>query len=260
MTKPLIIGHRGASAFAPENTMAAFREAIAVGADGIEFDVRLTRDGVPVVIHDSSLRRTGGVSQRIADVTWAEIAKIDVGSWFARKKDLSHGSFANEFVPSLAELFTLFQSNSLTLYLEMKCDSPAEYAPLAEVCCRMIAEHALKDRVMVECFQLPALRVVKEIDAGIDTVALFEPSLSSPSVLSDQSVINKATEIGAAAIALHHRLARRSLVEKAKANGMHVAVWTVDDPTWIGRARTLGIEALITNDPSPMLQARSKAI
>ena len=77
---------------APENTMAAFREAIAAGADGIEFDVRLTRDGIPVVIHDNSLRRTGGVSHRIADLTWAELKKIDVGSWFARKKNLPQGS------------------------------------------------------------------------------------------------------------------------------------------------------------------------
>ena len=94
MTTPLIIGHRGASADAPENTMAAFREAIAVGADGIEFDVRLTRDGVPVVIHDSTLRRTGGLPQRIAEITQSELATIDVGSWFARKKDLLPGTFA----------------------------------------------------------------------------------------------------------------------------------------------------------------------
>jgi Glycerophosphoryl diester phosphodiesterase len=242
MNTPLIIGHRGASAVAPENTLAAFREAIAVGADGVEFDVRLTRDGVPVVIHDSSLRRTGGLSQRIADVTWAELAKIDVGSWFS-------GSFANETVPSLAELFTLFQSNNSTLYLEMKCDSPKEYAPLAEACCRLIAEHGLKERVMIECFQLPALGVVRDIDSGIKTVALFEPSIS-PSLLSDQSIINNATDVGAIALALHHRLARRSLVQKARDAGMHVAVWTVDDPAWLERARSIGIDALITNNPA----------
>ncbi|HET6980122.1 MAG TPA: glycerophosphodiester phosphodiesterase family protein [Pyrinomonadaceae bacterium] len=254
MNQPLIIGHRGASAVAPENTLAAFREAIRVGADGIEFDVRLTRDGVPVVIHDSSLRRTGGVAQRIADVTLAELAAVDVGSWFARKKKLPPGSFADETVPSLAEVFALFQANSSTLYLEMKCDAPAEYAPLAEACCRMIAEHALKDRVMIECFQLPALRIVKEIDAKIKTVALFEPSISNPSVLSDQSIINRATDIGAAALALHHRLARPRLIEKAKAIGLHVAVWTVDDTSWVERARTTGIDALITNDPAKLIQ------
>jgi glycerophosphoryl diester phosphodiesterase len=243
MNTPLIIGHRGASAVAPENTMAAFREAIAVGADGIEFDVRLTRDGVPVVIHDSTLRRTGGLSQRIADLTWSEVAKVDVGSWFSR-------SFANETVPSLAELFTLFESNNSTLYLEMKCDSAAEYAPLAAACCELIDQRGLKERVVVECFQLPALKIVSELSSDIKTVALFEPSISNPSVLSDQSIINKAVDVGAAALALHHRLARRSLIEKAKDLGLHIAVWTVDDPAWLERARTLGIDALITNNPA----------
>ena len=250
MNTPLIIGHRGASAVAPENTLAAFREAIAVGADGIEFDVRLTRDGVPVVIHDSSLRRTGGLSPRVGEMTWLEVVKVDVGSWFS-------GAFANETVPSLVQLFDLFQSNSLTLYLEMKCDSAAEYAPLAEACCRLIAERRLQERVMIECFQLPALKVVHEIDSDIKTVALFEPSISNPSVLSDQRIINKATEVGAVAIALHHRLARRSLVEKAKDAGMHVAVWTVDDPIWVERARTLGIDALITNNPAELIKTRN---
>jgi len=247
MIQPLIIGHRGASSVAPENTMAAFREALAVGADGIEFDVRLTRDGVPVVIHDSTLRRTGGLPHRVADLTWADISKVNVGSWFAN-------TFANETVPSLAELFRLFQSNNSTLYLEMKCDSPAEQRPLAEACVKAIDEHSLRSRVVVECFQLPALEIVREIDPDIKTVALFEPS--NPSVLSDQRIINQAKDIGAAALALHHRLARESLVQKAKATGLHVAVWTVDDPVWIQRARTIGIDALITNNPAVMLGHR----
>ena len=74
---PLIIGHRGASAVAPENTIAAFREAIAAGADGIEFDVRLTRDGVPVIIHDNSLYRTARLPHRIADLTRSELEQIE---------------------------------------------------------------------------------------------------------------------------------------------------------------------------------------
>ena len=229
--------------------MAAFREAIAVGADGIEFDVRLTRDGVPVVIHDSTLRRTGGLRHRVAELTWTEISKVDVGSWFGQ-------AFANETVPSLAELFTLFQSNNSTLYLEMKCDSTSDQRPLAEACVRAIDEHSLKERVIVECFQLPALKILKEVDPEIKTVALFEPTFTNPSVLLDQRIINQATDIGAAALALHHRLARESLVQKAKAAGLHVAVWTVDDPAWIERARAIGIDALITNDPATMLQAR----
>ena len=229
--------------------MAAFREALAVGADGIEFDVRLTRDRVPVVIHDSTLRRTGGLPHRVADLTWAEISKVDVGSWF-------DSSFANEIVPTLDRLLYLFQSNNSTLYLEMKCDSASEQRALAEACVRAIHTQSLKERVIVECFQLPALRILKDIDPEIKTVALFEPSFTNPSVLSDQRIIKQAMDVGAVALALHHRLARQSLVQKAKDAGMHVAVWTVDDPAWIEKARSTGVDALISNDPEKMLRVR----
>jgi glycerophosphoryl diester phosphodiesterase len=256
MNSPLIIGHRGASAVAPENTMAAFREAIAAGADGIEFDVRLTRDGVPVVIHDSTLHRTAGLPQRIADLTWSELKNVEVGSWLARKKNLPPGTFANETIPSLKELFTLFESNNLVLCLEMKCDTAAEQAPLAEACCKLIEEYSLKDRVIVECFKLSALGILKQLDPRIKTAALFEPSFSTPSVLLDQSLINQATAVGAAYLALHYRLARKGLVEKAKLAGLQVALWTVDDSTWVEHARAMGIDTLITNDPAAMLAHR----
>ena len=221
MSTPLIIGHRGASAVAPENTIAAFKEAIAVGADGVEFDVRLTRDGVPVVIHDGTLRRTGGLQRRVADLTWAELEQVDVGSWFDRK-------FAHATVPSLDQLLTLFESNNLVLNLAMKSDSASEHAPLADACCRLINEHSLKQRVIVSCFDLPVLKVVKNIDSEIKTAAL----------------------------ALHHRLARKDLIDKAKLLGWIVAVWTVDDPGWIERGRSSGVDALITNNPAAMLAHR----
>lgn len=238
MQTPLIIGHRGASAAAPENTMAAFNQAIAAGADGIEFDVRLTRDGIPVVIHDSTLRRTTGLSHRIADLTLLELETLNVG------------------VPSLKQLLTLFESNDLILNLEMKCDSPSEHAALAEACCRLAYEHSLKQRVIISCFDLAALEVVKTIDFEIKTAALFQPSISTPAVWLDQRIIDRATEVGASALALHHRIARQQLVEKAKLIGLGVAVWTVDDPGWIERARSIGVDALITNNPAAMLAHR----
>ncbi|HYK19852.1 MAG TPA: glycerophosphodiester phosphodiesterase family protein [Pyrinomonadaceae bacterium] len=248
MATPLIIGHRGASAVAPENTMGAFRVAIAAGADGIEFDVRLTRDGIPVIIHDSTLRRTAGLAARVADLDWAELQRVDVGSWFTR----SGNSFPNETIPSLEELLTLFESNDLLIVLEMKCESRSEHLPLAEACCRLLNEHSLKQRVIVECFDLSALTIVKDIDPEIKTAALFEPAFS----MSDQRILDKATEVGASVLAPHHRLARPSLVDKAKLAGLQVAIWTVDDPSWIARARSMGIDALITNDPAAMLAHR----
>ena len=202
-------------------------------------------------------QHSGGIvcNQRVADLSWSELKSVDVGSWFARKKNLPPGSFASETVPSLRELFTLFESNNLTLCLEMKCDSAEEYTPLARECSWLIEEYGFKDRVIVECFQLAAIALVNRFDAGIKTAALFEPSLSTP-VLRDRRVIERAKAVSASYLALHHRLARQSLVEKAKLAGMKVALWTVDDPAWIERARTMGIEALITNDPAAMLAHR----
>ena len=237
MSSPLIIGHRGASAVAPENTMAAFREAIAAGSDGIEFDVRLTRDGVPVIIHDNTLRRTAGLPHRVADLTWPELERLNAG------------------VPSLKQLFTLFEANDLLLFLEMKVDSAAEHLPLAEACRKLIDEYSFKERVFVECFDLMALEVIKNIDSEIKTAALFQPTLTRPS-LSDERIIDQAKAIGASAIAPHYRLARESLVKKAIDAELRVAVWTVDDPAWIARARLVGVEALITNDPAAMLAHR----
>lgn len=222
---------------APENTIAAFREAIAVGSDGIEFDVRLTRDSVPVIIHDNNLRRTTGVPNRIADLTWLELQRLDVG------------------VPSLEQLFSLFDPNDLMLFLEMKVDSATEHAPLAEACCKLIHDYSFKQRVIIECFDLSALEIVKTINSEINTAALFQRTVSSPS-LSDQRIIDQAKAVGASALALHHRLAREPLVSKARAANLRVVVWTVDDPAWIARAQSMGIEALITNDPAAMLAHR----
>ena len=235
---PLIIGHRGASAVAPENTMASFHEAVAVGADGIEFDVRLTRDGVPVIIHDSTLRRTARLPHRIAELTWPELQQLD------------------QTVPSLNELLTLFESNKLMMYVEIKCDSPSERLPLAEACCKLINQHSVKERVIVGSFDLAVLKVVRSIDSEIKTAASFELAISTASPLSDQYILDKTSTVEACVLALYHRLARKRLVEKAKLAGLWVAVWTVDNPEWVQRARALGIDALITNDPAAMLAAR----
>jgi glycerophosphoryl diester phosphodiesterase len=221
MREPLIIGHRGASVVALENTMPAFEAAIAAGADGIEFDVRLSRDGVPVIIHDDTLSRTHGVRRRVAELTAQELRSFGV--------------------PGLRELFELMAGNGLLLCLEIKSREPE----LVELCCRIVREFGFDERVIVDCFDLNILRYV-----DLRKAALFEPRMHS-----EQSVIDRSLAAGATVLALHHRMAKPSLVEKAKLAGLMVVVWTVDDPAWVRRARTMGIAALITNDPARMLEA-----
>ena len=143
--KPLILGHRGASALAPENTLAAFSRAISDGADGIEFDVRLSRDQVPVVIHDASLKRTGLVDRQVSELTAAELQRIDVGRWFAQRLGRPNSRSApprdderpRERIPLLEQVLELYRTAKGTLYVEMKCD-PHEAAALATEVVRVI--------------------------------------------------------------------------------------------------------------------------
>ena len=219
---PLIIGHRGASAVAPENTIAAFEAAIAAGADGVEFDVRVAGDGVPVVVHDDTLYRTSGVRARVADMSLGQLNQFDV--------------------PSVAQVFELFKANELTLYLELKDRQIA----LVQECCRLVEEYRLKDRTIFACFDHSALQTIKHIDPAFKTAALFQPP--APFILK------RARAAGADGIALHHRLANKALVDDANRAGFKVAVWTVDDPAWVKRAQAMEVYALITNNPSALIQ------
>lgn len=254
---PLIIGHRGASAVAPENTLAAFRKAIAVGADGIEFDVRLSSDGVPVIIHDETLRRTALRPERVVELTANELVKVDAGSWFTVARHSSTNDYRDEKIPTLQQLLEDFSSNNALLYLEVKC-AASEIQRIVEATADLIETHFVTDRTIVECFDLAAIEAMKRRAPSIKTAALFEPSLGNPSALvSAQRLVARAVDAGADEIALHHRLANRRGVEAARKAGLGVVVWTVDDPAWIMRSKEHGIDCLITNDPALMVTHRS---
>lgn len=250
---PLILGHRGASAIAPENTLAAFSQALSDGADGIEFDVRLSSDGVPMVIHDSTLNRTGLISGTVRDLTAAQLSQVDVGSWFGKR--IEPQTFAGERIPTLSEVFALFAEYGV-LYVEMKCDED-EGPDLASAVVTEILAHEMKDRVVVESFNLAAIAGVKNFAPDIKTAALFEPKLSKPvSSIRRQSIIKLARQHEADEIALHHTLARGAILEEAKKEGFEIVVWTVDEPFWIDRAFTHRVKALISNNPARMVGYR----
>src|SRR6185503_6073861 len=232
---PLILGHRGASALAPENTLAAFSRAISDGADGIEFDVRLSRDGVAVVIHDASLKRTGLIDRAVAELTATELSEVDVGSWFAERASDPKESFRGEKLPTLAQVFELFSTNNGLLYVEMKCSSEEGEALASEVV-RQTRKSEIVDRVVVESFDHSAIAAVKRIDSGVRTAALFEPKLTRPiSTIRQLKIVDTALAVAADEVALHHTLAADRVVEKARQAGLEVVVWTVEDSIWIER-------------------------
>jgi glycerophosphoryl diester phosphodiesterase len=259
--QPLIIGHRGSSANAPENTLAAFRRAIAEGADGIEFDVRLARDGIPVVIHDATLTRTAPEVNprkrrpRVEDLTSAELQQVDVSSWFFRRSKNQHSEEKPESVPTLEQVMQLFSGVDGLLYLEMKGE-PVGNELLAAVG-QLIRYHSLESQVIVECFDLSALKKLREMSPDLRTAALFERRIPQPpgrALL--QKLLAATLAAGAAEIALHHRLANRLMINEAIAANLGVVVWTVDSPDWIFRAQQLGVRALITNNPPVLLAGR----
>lgn len=251
VSTPLIIGHRGASAVAPENTLAAFSRALEDGADGVEFDVRLSRDHVPVVIHDATLKRTAHIDRLVEELDASALRHCDVSSWFGPVQG-EHKRYAGA-VPTLAEVFKLFQKTNALLYLEMKSDA-ADATTLVETVVDETHNAQIAEQLIVSSFDLNAVALVKKIDPTISTAALFEPKLSRPlSTMRRLKMIDLAMEHGANEIALHHSLVSARVVQKAQAFGLPVVVWTVDDVKWIQQGQRLGLKALITNNPAAMI-------
>jgi glycerophosphoryl diester phosphodiesterase len=254
---PLIIGHRGASALTPENTLAAFARAIDDGANGVELDVRLARDGVPVVIHDESLRRTALREGLVAETTSSELRKVDAGSWFNRAHPLlALPEYSQEFVPTLDQVLAFFknQPTKQVIYVEMKTNHAGDsYVDLSRSVVQLVLNHGLKSHVVVVSFNLMAVAQIKTIDPSIRTGALFEPRRNTVKIIRKHPMIKAALDCGADEILLHRLIARRRIVESSLENHLQPVVWTVDDPKWARRAASLGIGAVITNNPAAMV-------
>ena len=256
---PLVIAHRGASAIAPENTLAAFARALADGADGLELDVRLARDGVPIVIHDSTLRRTGRCAGVVSELTSGELGRIDIGSWFNRAHPkLAQAKYSREVIPTLEQVFSVCQAQSRTqhalIYVEMKTEPVSKRdSELARSVVRLINNCDLQSRVVVVSFNLIALAQVKAFEPSIRTGALFEPKRSAAKSISGRRLIAAAIDCGANEILLHRLIASRRLIDLAATEGLRSVVWTVDDPKWLRRVASRGIHAIITNNSAAMM-------
>ena len=251
---PLIIGHRGASVHAPENTLAAFERAFAAGADGIELDVRLARDGVPVVIHDATLRRTGLRAGTVSRLTSGQLTKIDAGTWFNRTQPkLARSEYSEESIPTLEQVFEFCRSRPGLIYVELKSEKDEVPNDLAFVVTALIKRFKFQNRVVVVSFDLAAIAALKAFDGSIRTGALFGSSRMRGQIWRTDLILAAASECGADELLLNRLLARRRLLEKAGDRHLPVVVWTVDQPEWIQRARAANVHALITNDPARLL-------
>lgn len=258
MKRPLIIAHRGSSAHAPENTLVAFKQAMADGADGIEFDVRLARDGVPVVIHDSSLNRLARKNKRVADLTSTELSKVDVGSRFNRHHPKrARPEYARETVPTLEEVFDLVKSFDGLIFLELKCKTNNDAKKLADAVSDVIASVNILSKLIVQSFHRGVLPMVRERHPSVVTAAIIGPRIRYH-VGNKHRVLDRASRSQANRLSIHKSLAHHSLLEIAAEANLPIAVWTIRSRKWIERAQELGIDALITNEPKKLIDARDK--
>ena len=255
--KPLIIAHRGASAFAPENTLAAFKRAIDDGAEGIEFDVRLAKDGVPVVFHDATLSRVSSERRLLSHFTSAELQKTDVGSWFNRHRpEHANESFSDETVSTLNQVLDLLKDYKGLIYIELKCRK-TEIGQISKAVCETIENSPLLPQIIVNSFQLETLPNVRRLCPEAQTAALFAPKILTI-LRKEKRLIEIASEIGVNQISIHFSLATLKLMKSAEKRNLPVTIWTADKPRWVRRAAELRIGAIITNNPARLLAVKAE--
>jgi glycerophosphoryl diester phosphodiesterase len=228
--------HRGAAGLAPENTLAAFRIALALGADGTEMDLQLTRDGVVVVIHDDTVNRTTDGHGRIGDLTLAEVKRLDAGAKF-------EPAFRGERIPTLRELIDLVKTSGrdqFRLNLEIKFAEGQEGQPadLEERVLAVLAETNFLDRVITQSFYHPSAakmkRLAPQIAAGLLVGQRRQPADPVAAVRSHRVDY----------YAPHHSLVTPDLLRTLHQAGIPVVTWTVNDPADMRRLMGMGLGSL----------------
>lgn len=233
---PLILAHRGDSANAPENTLAAFRKALENGADGIELDVMLSADQKLVVIHDDTLDRTSNGHGKVGEMPLAALRELDAGSWFDLK-------FKGEHIPLLDEVFAEFGGKFL-INVELKnYKTPKDN--LTDFVVALVKRHGLSDSVLLSSFNGRNLLRAKSLAPEIRTGLLTLPGLLGFPIRSFFGRRFNADDLHP-----YHRDVSVKMVQSRHQLGQKVNVWTVDAPDDLRRVQACGVDMVICNDPA----------
>ncbi|RJS74557.1 glycerophosphodiester phosphodiesterase [Candidatus Bathyarchaeota archaeon] len=223
-----VVAHRGASGYEPENTLRALKRAIEMGADMVEVDVRLSKDGVPVIIHDETLDRTTDGSGKVADYTADQLRMFDAGS--------------GEKIPLLSEVLD-FVKGKVGLLLELKEVETSKPA------LKMVEEKNMVNQVMFISFHREALEEIAQI--RLDT---FRGLIYARS--GDHLVVAK--RMRCLAVAPYYRLATTKAISFAHRLGLKVNVWTIDDLKTARIMAERGVDSITTNKPDLMISLREE--
>ena len=233
----LTIAHRGASGYAPENTLAAFRRAVALGATFIETDLHLSRDAHFVAIHDETLERTTNGRGAVHNHSLADLRRLDAGSWFG-------SDFAGERIPTLDEILDFSRRHDIVFYLELKqADSWGTEHALV---------HALRQsgeipRAVVMSFDPRVLESLRRSEPTLMTALLYDGSL--------HNLFERAIGAGVRQLAARSELVTPALLEEARRKDLQVVCWTVNHPAHMRSLVAAGVDGIITDYPDRLLAA-----
>ncbi len=224
-----VTSHRGFSHDIPENTIPAVERAIEERADYVEVDVRLTKDGVPMLLHDSSLRRTTGVKKNIWDMNYEDVAGLDAGIWLDQR-------FAGTGIPTLEEVLESCKGR-VFLNLDLKYRNPEEQLP--EKVVSLIENYEMEWQCVITSTNLSCLEQIKELNPDIRTGYItyqLHPGLIENPVIDFFS--------------MKSNLISKSILRKIHDNGKELVVWTVNSKAEMERLRRIGVDNIITDNPA----------
>jgi glycerophosphoryl diester phosphodiesterase len=233
-----IIAHRGASAVAPENTLAAIARAADLGARSVELDVMLSADGVPVIIHDTDLARTTNGTGPVAALSYEALARLDAGSWFG-------DAFAGEAIPSLGDAVSLILDRNLSLNLEIK-PSPGEDRATAARAIELLADAWEDDaRLVLSSASIEALVVARDAAPHWRRGLIADiPPSGWRKLLAD---------LGCASLHCAAPTSTPSLIEEVHAAGYRLLAYTVNRPSMAATLFKNGADGIFTDDPAAMI-------
>jgi glycerophosphoryl diester phosphodiesterase len=240
--RPLVAAHRGGALLWPENSLRAFREALALGVDLVETDVHLTADGEVVIIHDPTLDRTTTGQGPVRDARRADLAALRL-----RGRD---GRPTEEPIPTLRQLLALLGPTRAGLLLEIKVGPDRRrYPGIEEAVLARLAEAGLAPRTRVMAFEPETLARLRELDPALPTVWLVSRRTLEAAGRSAAEVVESAAGAGFRHLGIEHRLLDAPVMAAARAAGVTVGAWTVNEEADIRRVAALGADVVITDRP-----------
>ena len=244
--RPIVVAHRGASAIAPENTLAAFQLALNAGADAIELDIHLSSDNHVVVIHDSRLSRTSSGKGAVKNTSLKELKRLSAGSWF-------HKKFTSEKIPTLSEVFELVRGR-IGINVEIKTErGRTQSGKIVERLIDVIHKFHATQCVLISSFHHPYVEMAKQLDSTIATGTLYHPVHHLRKRFS-----TLATATNADFFICDKHLLRAKAVKHLHDRQISIGVYVINSERSLNKFVKMGVDCVYTDDPEKILRALNR--